>query len=270
MRKINSEDITLDFLHSLGKEEVHIHHKNEYFYFKFNIKENSKRIAIHTNGAIDFSIKTPPVYQRSTWGHLIDANCIFIDDKTITDKNDKKFPTGWLMGTKDRYYVQDYYEIVKIIQKILGIDTENVYYWGSSAGGTSSIALATLHKGTTAIANNPQTSVLKSVRKESIFKNVFANMSEEEILLKEKHRLSLAGLMGYHDYVPRIFYIQNNSHEPDLEKHLRPFVKEIEDLKLSKENITIWLYHDNNRGHGPLLKEATLEYLHTIMSFKHL
>jgi len=100
MIEISSENITFDFIHSIGSEEVHINHKNETFYFKFNIKSSSNKLAIHTNGAVDFSIKTPPVFQRSTWGRLIDANCIFIDDKTVSDVNDKSFPTAWLLGKK--------------------------------------------------------------------------------------------------------------------------------------------------------------------------
>lgn len=270
MIAISSENITLDFLHSVGSEAVHISHKDETFYFKFNIKSNSNKLAIHTNGAVDFSIKTPPVFQRSTWGKFIDANCIFIDDKTVSDINDKQFPTGWLLGTKNRYYVKDYYEIVSIIQETLNIETHNVFYWGSSAGGTSSIALATYHKGTTAIANNPQTNVLNSKRKDSIFKNVFSNMSEDEIIDNDSYRLSLVGLMRHLNYVPRIFYLQNNSHQPDLIKHLNPFINELNEAKLSKESITFWLYHDEQRGHGPLLRDQTLEYLHTIMSFENL
>ena len=63
MIEISSENITFDFIHSIGSEEVHINHKNETFYFKFNIKSSSNKLAIHTNGAVDFSIKTPPVFQ---------------------------------------------------------------------------------------------------------------------------------------------------------------------------------------------------------------
>jgi len=95
-------------------------------------------------------------------------------------------------------------------------------------------------------------------------------MTEDEIITNEIHRLSLVGLMRHLNYVPRIFYLQNNSHQPDLIKHLNPFITELNEAKLSKESITFWLYHDNQRGHGPLLRDQTLEYLHTIMSFKYL
>lgn len=270
MIKIDSADITLEFLQNVGNEEVHIYHKGEFFYFKFDIKKSSSQLAIHTNGAVDFSIKVPPVFQRSTWGKKISAHCIFIDDKTVTDIKQQNFPTAWLIGTKDRYYAEDYYEIVSIVQDNLEIKNNDVFYWGSSAGGTSSIALATLHKGSTAIANNPQTNISHFRRKEIILKTVFPNQLESEIFEKEKYRLSLASLMNVNKYVPRIFYIQNNMHASDLNNHLYPFIEELDKYNLDKTSITFWLYNDYERGHKPLLPDKTLEYLHTIMSFKHL
>lgn len=105
MAKINSQDITLDFLKSLGREELIVTHKDEDFYFKINIKEDTNFLVVHTNGAIDYSKRTPPVYQRSSWAKNINANCIFIDDRTLHKTEDKLFNTAWLMGTKDRHYI---------------------------------------------------------------------------------------------------------------------------------------------------------------------
>jgi len=139
--KINSFDLTLDFLKSVDGNEVIINHKNEDFYFKFDKKNFSDKLVIHTNGAINYDKKTPPVYQRFSWSKKINAHCIFIDDRTLHNVTDKTFNTAWLIGTRDRYYVQDYYEIVHIIQLLLNIKSDNTYYWGSSAGGTASIAL---------------------------------------------------------------------------------------------------------------------------------
>lgn len=270
--KISSDELTLDFLESVGKEEVIISHKGEDFYFKFHIKEHSNRLAIHTNGAVNYEVKRPPVYQRSSWGRLIDAHCIFIDDRTLHNTSDELFNTAWLIGTQDRHYVKDYSEIIKLIQDILNIETKNIYYWGSSAGGTASIALATLHKGTTAIANNPQTNILTDYprRRDAIFRNVFSNLSKEEVIENYYDRLTLAALIKRESYVPRIFYIQNNNHEPDLKRHFQKFFDELNEYSMDKSNITIWFYHDLERGHGPLDLDTSLEYLHSIMSFKFL
>lgn len=269
---INSNEINYNLLSNLKNEEVIINHKDEDFYFKFNIKEGNSNLAVHINGAIDYSKKRPPLYQRSTWSKKINASCIFIDDKTLHNVTDDSFNTAWLIGTEKRHYLKDYSEIIKMVQTALDISNNDVYYWGSSAGGTSAIALATLHTDSTAIANNPQTNILTDYprRRDAIFNNVFSELTEEVVLKNHYHRLTLAALMKEYDYVPRTFYIQNNSHKPDLHRHFNEFIKELENSNLSFKNITFWLYHDPERGHGPLDQDKTLEYLHTIMNFKHL
>jgi len=175
------------------------------------------------------------------------------------------------MGTRDRYYVEDYYEIVSIIQILLNIKNKNIFYWGSSAGGTASIALSTYHEGTTAIANNPQTNILTDSprRRNAIFNNEFHYMDKEEIIEKYYHRLTLATLMKHKQYVPRLFFIQNIIHEPDVRKNLNPFKDELETSNLNLKNITYWFYHDKDLGHAPLGLEKSLEYLHTIMQFEN-
>lgn len=273
MVKVNSTEINLDFLKAHNGDEFIITHNDEHFYMKISVKEDSKRLTVHTNGAIDYTVKTPPVYQRSTWAKKIDANSIYLDDRTLHKTTDPKFNTAWLIGTKDRHYVNDYSEIVKIIQNVIGIEDEQVFYWGSSAGGTAALKLATLHKSSTAIANNPQTNILTDNprRRDAIFRNVFHGIHEEEVIEKYYHRLTVAAFMKYHNHVPRIFYIQNNAFEPDLTKQYYPFIKELNEFHLEIDHkLTVWFYHDTERGHGPLLPDKTLEYLHTIMDFKHL
>ena len=268
---IKSEELTYNILKTFQNQEVIIRHKGEDFYFKINTKDSDK-LVVHINGAIDYSIKRPPLYQRSTWAKSIDANCIFIDDRSLHNVTDDSFNTAWLIGTENRHYVLDYFEIVVIIQNLLSVKDRNVYYWGSSAGGTSAISLATIHKGSTAVANNPQTNILTDYprRRNAIFNNVFKNLTEDEVIKKHRHRLSLAAFMNHQNYVPRTFYIQNHSHLPDIQRHYSEFINELNEYNLSFENITFWLYHDTERGHGPLNQEKTLEYLHKIMSFKYL
>jgi len=270
MLKIDSSEITLDFLKKVGKEPFIISHENEDFYFKINLKLSTDKLVIHNNGAVDFSVKRPPVFQRSTWGKNINATSIFVDDRTIHNTGDDKFATGWLLGSKDRYFALDYSFIIKKIQKEMMIENRNVYYWGSSAGGTASIILATLHKGSTAIANNPQTNLLKSSKRNAILRNVFPNMSESDVLREYGDRILIHELMKQENYTPRLFYIQNKAHLPDMDKHANPFMQELYNSELDVEKVTFWFYHDKVRGHAPLITDKTLEYLNTIINYHHL
>jgi len=131
--------------------------------------------------------------------------------------------------------------------------------------------LATLHSGTTAIANNPQTNILTDSprRRNAIFNNVFSGMERDEVIEKHYHRLTLAALMKHKQYVPRLFFIQNIIHEPDVRKNLKPFISELESSDLKLDQIVYWFYHDNELGHAPLGLEKSLEYLHTIMHLRN-
>lgn len=131
------------------------------------------------------------------------------------------------VGTKERHYIKDYSRIVKKIGSILDIADKNVFYYGSSAGGFMSILLAIQHKFTTAIVNNPQTKINKyrERHKGLLYKAVFPELSEEEILNKYPERMSIAEAIKLNEYVPRVYYLRNALYDFDIDNHYNPFLK---------------------------------------------
>lgn len=266
---INFEDLTLEFLKSIKNEIVQINYNNESFYFKMSIKEESDRLVVHTNGAINWDKHTPPVHMRSSWGKEINAHCLFIDDKTIHKSG---INTGWGAGIKERFYIEDYSVISKRIKELLKIDDSKTFYWGSSAGGFVSIILAVMDQNTIAVVNNPQTNLTthRAGKTSPMYKAVFPGMNQEQIMDEYPERLSVVSAIKKYNNIPELYYFQNNQYEFDLKNHYNQFRNDIKKFGLSENKFMYFLYNDYELGHSPLPKDKTLEYLETVMSLHDL
>lgn len=269
MIEITFEELDYNFLVSNSNKLIKICLDQESFYFKFSYKNDSSKLVVHSNGALDWEKTTPPLAMRATWSNSIDANCIFLDDKTI---HNDKLTLGWGAGKGERFYLEDYSKIAKRIQNILEINSKNVYYWGSSAGGYMSMVLASMHEESTAIVNNPQT-LLENyyrMRVQYMLDVVFPGLSREEIRMKYPERISVVAAFQKYGYIPKLYYIQNSQYEKDFVNHYQGFRNECLKNNISESKFMYILYNDYERGHGPLTKNATLEYLHWILNIKFL
>ncbi|MGO2040666.1 MAG: prolyl oligopeptidase family serine peptidase [Staphylococcus equorum] len=258
MKKCKLNDLNLSFLKSVNSEVFCVNKDNVDFNFKLSLKPNNNKLLVFSNGALDPSKNTPPVFMRAKWADDFTANCLYIDDRTIHYNG---LRIGWGIGTTTRHYLEDYSTIVKEIAHLLVINPEDIIYFGSSAGGFMSIMLATMHKGTTAIVNNPQTYVHKYYRPavEKMYETIFPTMSEKTILKNYGMRFSVTSMMKSKKNVPKILYIQNASHKPDMESHYEIFNKMLDTNKLSKKNIIFFLYNDPVSGHSAISKEMTVD-----------
>lgn len=86
------KELNYSLLESKNNEILCIKLDSENFYLKVNIKKGNDKLIIFSNGAVNRDIKSPPIFMRSTWAEDIEANCIFLDDKTI---HNNKIPIGW-------------------------------------------------------------------------------------------------------------------------------------------------------------------------------
>ncbi|MFC3900415.1 prolyl oligopeptidase family serine peptidase [Aliicoccus persicus] len=266
MMRIHLNNLNHKFLIDNNNKKIEIIFNNEKFYFFISLKENNEKLVVFSNGAVDRKKKTPPLFMRSTWHEDINANCIFIDDKTI---HNIKVSLGWGIGREDRYYILDYLEVVKKIAQLINIRNENIFYYGSSAGGFMSIMLAVHHKNTVAIVNNPQTSVLryKEGPKKSLFSNIFKGLTEHEIMNNFGLRISLIKAIEKKKNLPKIYYLQNMLSDFDMENHVNPFMDELKKSGFNTENITYIFYNSVKLGHNPLPKEQSLNYINSLIEF---
>lgn len=262
--EIMYEDLALDALKDAKENMVKIIYKEEDYYFKISLKSSSNKLMIHSNGAVDHAVKAPPVAQRSSWSNEVNANCIFLDDKTLHDKD---ISIGWGVGTPERYYLEDYSVIVKRIQELLNIKSENVFYWGSSAGGFMSMVLSSMHNDTTAIVNNPQTLVLKFYKSkvDQLLNNIFNGISEDEAFKLYPERLSVVEAIKKYGYTPKIIYIQNNQFKFDMVNHFQEFRNDLTNEGILENKNMYLLYNDYENGHNPLPKERTIKIINATL-----
>lgn len=264
MIEINFNDLNNSTLINNNNDSLKIIKDDLDFYIKINIKKENDKVVVFSNGAVNKKIKQPPIFQRSSWHSEINASCIFIDDRTLHNNN---LALGWGIGTPERHYIKDYSDIIKKITSLLKVDSNKIFYYGSSAGGYMSMVLASLHRRTRAIANNPQVYVskYKESHVNNLYETIFPGMLKEDILKNYGSRFSLINNFSKNAYVPYTYYLQNLSPENDITYHFNLLHKNMIKYKLKKENITFITYYDDKRGHNPISKEHTITIINNIL-----
>ncbi|WP_394877231.1 prolyl oligopeptidase family serine peptidase [Mammaliicoccus lentus] len=264
MINLKFENLDYNTLLSNNNNHVIINKDGEDFHFKIHLKNIDDKLVVFSNGAINPEKKEPPIFMRESWVNDMDYSAIFIDDKTIHGNNLK---LGWGIGTLERHFLKDYSEIIKKIGYILEVENRNIYYFGSSAGGFMSMALAAMHSDTSAIVNNPQTYVYNYYKTtvDSLFETIFPNMLSKDIKKDFSNRLSITSLFRICKRTPSIYYIQNRLSKFDMEKHLNPFMQMLDKYNIDSEPIEFILYNDKKAGHNPMNKENTLNFINLII-----
>ncbi|EOD4291593.1 hypothetical protein ACJQO6_001706 [Staphylococcus pseudintermedius] len=128
MIKLDFDTMTKEDLLKANNQKVKLIVDEIDFYIFINIKPNNQRLLVHTNGAINIKKSQPPVFLRNSWRDDFDANCLFIDDRTI---HDSEVNLGWGLGTKERHYVNDYARISQKVSQLLNVEDNQVTYYGS-------------------------------------------------------------------------------------------------------------------------------------------
>lgn len=264
MIQFNYDTLTREDLLKANNQKVKLIVDGIDFYIFIHIKPNTNRLLVHSNGAIDKKKATPPVFLRKSWREDFDAHCLFIDDRTI---HDSSLNLGWGLGTKERHYIEDYARISQKISALLNVEDENVTYYGSSGGGFISLMLATSHKNSRVVVNNPQTYVYRYIRKVVLkaYQFVFGDISFEEVNKNYAKRVSCTRHMKRCNHVPETLYIQNRLSHQDMEEHVTPLIKMLDKYRLDSSRINFLLYSDKQSGHNPLPKDKTIELVNLFM-----
>lgn len=265
MKSISFEELNLSFIKDAVDHHFIILKDGMDFHIKIFLRDNSEKLVVFSNGAIDPSKKEPPIFMRESWASDLKHNTVFIDDRTVHNSDLK---IGWGVGTKDRHYLKDYSEIIKKLTELMNLQNKNVYYYGSSAGGFMSMGLAAMHADTIAIVNNPQTYVFNYFKAyvNELYETVFFDVEKTEISKRYSNRLSITNLFRYYKRVPKIFYFQNRKCISDMKNQYLPFVNNLDRYKFNSNNINFILYTDYINGHNPLNKKMTLEIINRVVN----
>lgn len=233
--------------------------------FLIKINKDLENLLFIGSGSYNPDKFNPPVFQRHAWIEDFTDSVIFYNDPTLYLN---KITLGWGNGTENRHYLKEISDIANSFIEQLNYKKKNVYFYGSSAGGFMSLMLAGFVKDTTAIVNNPQVFVLNfwpnPVRE--MLETSYPQHSREKVIEKFSNRIDVLEFYKSINYVPSIYYLQNASAKRDIDTQLLPFISGLKDFsdELFSNKVSISLYADTEKGHTPISKEETLNYINSV------
>lgn len=266
MKTLHYDTMTLEDLTFDAVETIQVMKDGLDFYFRTHFKTDNDELVIFSNGAYDPSKSQLPTFNRYSWSEDIQANCLFVDDRSLHDNG---LETGLGVGTPDRHYLQDYSAIALKFRALLNLDSAHTIYFGSSAGGYMSLLLASLDTGSMALVNNPQTYVLR-YHESAVMKMLERLLgTDDKVEANKQYGERLSATAFFKKYgVPNIYYMQNLECKSDVDNHFTPFVANLRKYKMAMSSIKYLMYHNKQQGHNPLGKEDTLKILNETIQKK--
>jgi len=244
--------------------DYEIIYKNVPFSFLINIKKTSNQVVAFGTGDINREKNKLPVYNRHSWKDEFDCTTIFYSDPTLL-LNDK-VGLCWCYGVNEHWYLESIaFLILEIIKKV-GSEVNDSVFFGSSAGGYTSLLLASMLHAKAAVIN-PQLIIPNFW--ERIFDNFKSTVlkKDEELL---EGRISALALFNREGYFPKIFCKQNIYAEHDISTQIIPFFDEYKkyNLNLNDNIFDLSFYYDENGHSGMPSKEQTINFIIKALEYK--
>jgi hypothetical protein len=134
----------------------------------------------------------------------------------------------------------------------LDLKKENLFFYGSSMGGFTSLQLATMVRGSTAISDIPQLEFQNHVSYNKVKPYCFPGLTDDEIWDRFKHRFDVIEMMKKEDYVPKAILIFDCSNR-DIDTQYIDFIKGINSLPDITDNQNkIRIVFNYTHAHEPL------------------
>lgn len=240
---------------SIAYDKPMVYHLKDWSFqnhFFTNFKSSANSLTVMLHGAIDRTKKPFPNYQRWSWSADIHNSVLVLNDPTLLDN---KLRIGWWQGDKDTYPLPDACKFIRLVLDELGFTSQQLMFYGSSAGGFASLMMAGHFRGSTALVNNPQTNCLAYRQRKvtRLLKQKFAGAPKDVLFDEDPTRFSVAHFYESINYIPAITYYQCIEDSHHYENHFQPFVQTIYKFKpLNFEPILYHQPHGNNNPHAPL------------------
>jgi hypothetical protein len=218
------------------------------FYYKPGIV---KKALVFSPGFINRAQFQHPYFQRIKWLQTFDTYGISLADPTLD--LDPGIGIGWFVGTKRTHYLACIAEFISRLLANLEIPNESTLFFGSSAGGFSSMAFAAFIRGACAFAINPQTNLARfhELRELNLIgKHCFGSTSVSAWSTIWMSRIDLVTIMKICENVPRSLIWQNKFDEYHVFQHLMPFLEGVNRLPLKCE-LSVEIVSVEEFGHNP-------------------
>ncbi|MFJ4029197.1 hypothetical protein ACIPWF_17075 [Paenarthrobacter sp. NPDC089989] len=227
-----------------------------------NLPSDSDTTIVCFHGAAEKEVQLPWFLGQGVTAGL-PVNRIFVSDPSL--RKSKDFNLAWYAGSKEQPDLQE--TLADIVRRIVrATGGYNVMFFGSSAGGYASLALARFFPTSLALAVNPQTSISR------FYPGAVERYMTHAWEMPGQQMGELPGTVA-HDLVPvysagfdhTVALIQNAKDWFHIQNHQLPFV----DVAGDSENLYMLMDRwgpDTGDGHIPPPKEllrACFEFLAT-------
>lgn len=204
-----------------------------------------------------------PKFDRWRWRELFPGSVLYIGDPTLYV--DENLHIGWYVGTSEHDWTRAMAALVQEVTKHLGIPSNQVICYGSSAGGFGALMLAAELGDATAVAVNPQTEIAKySPRFVKHFLTVaFGELSLAQLPVGECKRFSAIDAVGRTPSM-KFLLAQNVQDVAHYRSHYTPFCKHFGiplEGGVNTSGHGMSLLFDSPSGHGAEPKELAPELI---------
>lgn len=243
----------------------------ENFQYEFLLKNVENCPTLTTIASAAFNRNTK--YERSRpwfnrWSWSFEGSTLFFHDPTLYLSDEIFAP--WGVGTPDVWYLEKIAVIIEKLAQKLQIKNEDILFFGSSAGGFTSLVLSVLIKNTVALADVPQFDITKWGSHWKPIKNASFDMDTETFIEKYNERLNIMTLIKKENYVPNAYILMDCSVETDFSRQYMFFLKELNDFKYEDEGNTMKLViYGKNIKHAPTSQKNTLLIMKNIRQIEY-
>lgn len=221
------------------------------FFFKPHF---SRDLVILSPGAK--SKKISPEFQRVSYAEEIEANVIILTDPTW----DSGCRIGWMQGNSDIYFIETFVDMIKNLIEGEGF---RLIFFGSSAGGFTSLVISSYFDNSSVIAINSQVDIFKYKQKQyvrSLLLKGFSMHEEEYITVYNGRNIVINSFIK--NNLPKIYYYQNISDHDHYYNHYLLFDNI---MRYHSESIYTCIYRDDNQGHNPPGKKIELSIINNVI-----
>lgn len=217
------------------------------------LSSGDRKLFVLLSGARDPERNPLPKFDRWKWRDKFNGVMLNISDPGLYEHG-TRLRLGWYIGKRDKNYSKYIACFVERVAKILGVEKENIIFYGSSAGGFGSLSIGQYICGCKAIVINPQIDIREYIPNlyRTFVEKCYGLSSLDDISEQDVQRFDALRFLDRSKF-SKLVYAQNIRDVVHLEKHYLRFCYEMNLPALggvSGDGIFETYLYDSPNGHG--------------------
>lgn len=223
--------------------------------------KKSDKWVVFFPGACSRSVP-PPIFQRSSYSPQIKANVISLFDPALLLF--KSLTNAWFAGDGSRHHAAYLARLLKNFFDQRGVESNNILFYGTSAGGIPAAISAKENPGSFLCAGNIQVEAVRHIAFEKMLPFLFPGHDEKSCFSNFRVRFDIKESL---DGSFESFVFQNRSDSFHYKNHflsLAHWKACNEDRKLN-----LYVYDNPEAGHGAVERSKELALINNILEFRN-